>query len=524
MTAAEKITPALLSSHSAGLLARVAKGLGALSLGSVITLLAQLTIVPVAMHGWGAKRYGEWATLAALVGTLNLMDLGLQNFVVNRLCASYARDDRAEFLRTLHSALVLLVPLVTGILGLILFCVSLVPLGSLLKLTTVSGKYLAAVVLMLSFEPLLGVSVGILGGIYRATGRLARGAMVANCRSLILLCITLALIAHHASFLSVALARACAAIAVTCFFLGDLGRLYSWIGLWPSQGDFAEGLRMIMPSMYFLLIPVANYLGNELIIFIIQRFLGGVEVSRYSTHRIAIGAARMASTLLAVAVWPELTMVHARGHYDRLERMHRLFSRCNFWLVAGCIALTCAGLPLVYGIWTARQLVLDPWTLGILALRTVLWGSWSTSMTLLLSINHQEPVAGSLLVSALVAGLLGYWLIPSWGISGAALGLLIGDLCGPVWILPTIACREVKSGFWNYLRYRLALPLTALLAPAALAVAAWSILDSALTRYFVVVPLAAAIGLWSVLRQLEPLERRLLKQWFEQITTGSVLD
>jgi len=220
-------------------------------------------------------------------------------------------------------------------------------------------------------------------------------------------------------------------------------------------------------------------------------------------------------------MWPELTMLHARGQYGQLERMHRLFARSNFWLVAGIVALTTAGLPLIYGFWTARQLVLDPWTLGILSLRALLWGSWSTSMTLLLSINRQEPVAISLLGSAFVAGLLAYCLVPRWGISGAALALLIGDLCGPTWILPMLASREMKSDFWKFLLYRMGFPGMAVVLPAALALAAWLIVDSQIMRYLVILPLVGLVALASVWRQLEPLERRLTKESIQRATASA---
>ncbi|MBV8362318.1 MAG: lipopolysaccharide biosynthesis protein [Deltaproteobacteria bacterium] len=495
--------------------------MGALSLGSVITLFAQWLIVPVAMHGWGAKRYGEWTALIALVGTLNLMDLGLQNFVSNRLCAAYARLDHSEFLEALHSSILVVAPLVAITMIIIGVSVCLVPLGPLLKFKTIGGRQLAAVVVMLSIEPLMGVATGIIGGIYRATGQLARGAMIANSRSMTLLCLTLALIAHHYSFMSVAIARASAASAVAGFVLWDVRRSNSWVRLWPMHGTWRGGFGMIGPSTYFLLLPVANYLGNEVIIFLIQRVLGGVEVGRYSTHRTALGVARMASTLVAVALWPEMTMIHARRQYQQLERLHRIFARTNFWLVACIVALTIAALPMFYGIWTARRLTLDPWTLGILSLRAIFWGSWSSSMTLLLSINRQRSVAISLLASASIAGLLGYYLIPAWGISGAACALLVGDLCAPAWVLPAIASQEMRSDLSTFLLHRFALPMLALAVPAGSAMAAWSVINSQLARYFVIIPLVAIFALVSIWRQLEPLERRLVKEWFDQAASGA---
>src|SRR5262245_34952190 len=75
----------------AHLLVRVTRGVGALSLNAAVNIIGQISLVPVAMYAWGGVRYGEWVVLAGLVSFLKLTDLGLQTFVVNRLCASYAR-------------------------------------------------------------------------------------------------------------------------------------------------------------------------------------------------------------------------------------------------------------------------------------------------------------------------------------------------------------------------------------------------------------------------------------------------
>src|SRR5437016_3734789 len=90
---------------------RVSKGIGALSLGAALQIVGQLTIVPVALYAWGKVRYGEWVLLTGLVTFLKLTDLGLQTFVVNRMCANYAREERREMQKILHNALRLQIPL-----------------------------------------------------------------------------------------------------------------------------------------------------------------------------------------------------------------------------------------------------------------------------------------------------------------------------------------------------------------------------------------------------------------------------
>src|SRR5713101_6697831 len=89
----------------ASVLVRVGKGLGALFTGAAVQILGQLTVVPIALYAWGKVRYGEWLVLTGLVTFLRLTDLGLQTFVVNRMCASYARGERDDMQSALDGAL-----------------------------------------------------------------------------------------------------------------------------------------------------------------------------------------------------------------------------------------------------------------------------------------------------------------------------------------------------------------------------------------------------------------------------------
>src|SRR5712692_3861133 len=109
-----------------GPLGRIARGMGALSLGALVTMLGQLIIVPVAIRGWGENQYGEWVVLTGLVSVLRLTDLGLQTFVVNRMTEASARENPDELQRILSSALRVQWPL-TGlflvVLGVLAFVV-----------------------------------------------------------------------------------------------------------------------------------------------------------------------------------------------------------------------------------------------------------------------------------------------------------------------------------------------------------------------------------------------------------------
>jgi O-antigen/teichoic acid export membrane protein len=491
----------------ATLVNRVGKGVGALSLSAVVQIASQLTIVPVALYAWGKIHYGEWVVLTGLVTFLRLTDLGLQTFVVNRLCASYARGEREEMQRALSDALRVQLLLVSAVAAVVTVSLVVLPVERVLALQTVSHTTVAAVGVLLAIELLMGVPMGVIAGIYRATGRLARGGVIGACQQFAIMALTISLIVFHAGFVSLAAIRVGIGVVVSAWILYDLHRLYPWLRLWPKEGDMGAGFRMIGPGLFFMTIPLADYLSNQFTLMVLQRSLNGGEVSRLSTHRTVVNLAVMASGLLTTAVWPELTALHARSETNQLIKAHRSLVRINMWLVAAVAFGMLPFIPLIYPSWTAGRLTIDSWTLGFLITRILLWGVWSASMTVLCAINKQKSVALVLLGAAALTSILSILLIPRIGMSGAALAQLIGDASLSAWLIPLLASREIKDGFGRFFSDVAAAFVKGVLAPIALGLLGWRLINSEMVRLLVLVPAISLLALGLMWAQLASYER-----------------
>ncbi|MBI1748423.1 MAG: lipopolysaccharide biosynthesis protein [Acidobacteria bacterium] len=493
---------------------RVSKGVGALFLNSAVNVLGQISLVPIALVAWGAARYGEWVALTGLVILVKLADLGLQTFVVNRLCASYARNEREEMHSVLHSALRVQLPLVGIVLLLLAAGLWLAPLDRILRVHSIAGFELAALVLLVAFEVLIAAPMGVIIGLYRATGRFPRSAMIGACQQFLLVGLTLALVAGRASFLSLALARVGVVLLGAGWVIYDLGHLYPWLRLWPSLGAWREGVAMMGPGLFFLLIPLADYLSAQFTLLVIQKTLSSGEVSRLATHRTLVNVAPMVSNLLMYAMWPELTALYAREESSRLVRVQRSLARLNVWLVGAVIFGMLPLIPWIYPAWTAGQLALDSWTLTFLITRTLLWGMWNANLVALLATNRHKRATLGLLGSALITSALAMILVPIMGMRGAALAALLGDLCVVAWFIPILAARAAgDSGVGLMLDVGSAL-LKGIGIPVAFGFLSWFLLPVAIMRYLIVLPLCGMLAGVIIWRQLIPFERQLVLHFF----------
>lgn len=484
---------------TASVVANVARGAGALSLGPIITTVGQLAVIPVAMRFWGPPRWGEWTVLAGMVSVFAMADLGMQSFVVNRMSAAYARGQTHKLCATLLSALIVNTPvaaLVFVSFGLILW---LAPVPRLLGLKTIGGFELSTLLMLLALKPLLGTIMGTVGGVYRATRQMARGAMIGNTRHAASLALLILVVGMKGNFLAVATAQLLVDFTVTAWIIKDLRRRYPWLKLSPRLGSLRDGLSMIVPGLFFLLIPMANSIGNDLIVLIVQRVHGGKAVSQFVTHRTAVNCARMLGSTLAHAAWPEITMLHARGEQRRLAIAHRSLAKASFWTVGFTVALIAAVFPYVYGFWTSGRLAPDYLTLGLLVARVAVWGLSNGSVTTLLALNRQREIAIATFWSAVVAGILALVLVPRTGIAGAALALLIGDLCGTAWLAPVLACRETGENVASFLAHVLTGPVASFTVGSALVAGGGLLFSRSALRDLLAIPLgasAAVIIMW----------------------------
>jgi len=502
------------------LVGRVLRGTAALSVVAVINTLSQLAIVPVALHFWGAGKYGDWVGLSALVAFLGLSDIGIQTYVVNRMSARYARGEGEALTFDLHSALRLQLPLVGSLWCFIALGAWWLPVGKWLAISSLSRSALAVTVMALACEVVLAVPMGVVVGTYRASGKLARAGYITAVQRAVLFLVSVGLIAIGADLPIVALSRLGIQFATWTLVVFDLKRLFAWIRFWPIGGSFRVGAQRLGRGMLFLFAALADYVASQGTIALVQSKLGGAELAHYATHRTFVNVGRMVSAILATGVWPELTAMEARGERSGLIQAHRSFCKLNGWIVG---ALLLALLPVseaIYSAWTLRTLNLDKGTLLILAGQTILWAFWTCGVTVLAATNRQGKLVAILLINAVAGMTIAYLLLPSLGIRGAALGGLLGDVLVAVWLLPATVCRALGDRFQSFIRDVAPIAILGLVVPFGLVVIAAHFLPWPDARDPVVSCVGFVTSALVTWKLLSPSERRVGQRIIDRVRQG----
>jgi O-antigen/teichoic acid export membrane protein len=70
---------------------RLIKGIGANTLGLIVTIIIQIIQVPLYLTFWGITLYGEWLILYAIPSYLLMSDIGFGNVAANEMTRSEER-------------------------------------------------------------------------------------------------------------------------------------------------------------------------------------------------------------------------------------------------------------------------------------------------------------------------------------------------------------------------------------------------------------------------------------------------
>ena len=112
------------------------------------------------------------------------------------------------------------------------------------------------------------------------------------------------------------------------------------------------------------------------------------------------------------------------------------------------------------------------------------------------------------------------FLVPGFGIRGAAFAWLVADLAVSAWLVPRLACGETGDRF-GALMGTAARAATAVVIPVSLGTLAWFTVKSVQVRYGVVFPGALLLGVYLMVRQLSDEERSLISNIYSRFRARS---
>jgi O-antigen/teichoic acid export membrane protein len=408
---------------------RLFHAIGATSLGPVLTAAIQLVSVPVFLHFWGPKLYGDWIILSAIPVYLGLTDFGFGPVAANDMTMLIARGEKSAALEVFQSAW-LLTTAVSLSFGL---CVALglwaLPIEKWLKIALLSRGQVSAILCILCVYVLLDLQWSMIAAGFRCDGNYALGTLLGVIdRFWTNACSIFAVVCHASPFV-VALTLVAARLLGNWSCQVVLRRKSPWLHYGYHHAHFGVVRRLFGPAIGYMGLTAGNSFSYQGMTIVVATVLGPIAVVMFSTIRTLTRFAYQMVDMVTNGVWVELSVAFGAGNRLLARNIHRCACQASLGLSFAAILFLAVFGNRIYGYWTHHKVVMDHHLFYLLLVEVLANSFWFTSSVVPLACNRHQRQALVYLV-ATAASLPAAYLLMSWfGLVGAGISLLMVDLC-----------------------------------------------------------------------------------------------
>lgn len=407
---------------------RFLHGFAASTLGPVVTIVAQIVSVPIFLHAWGVKLYGEWLILAAIPTYLAFSDIGFGSVAANDMTMRVAANDRPGALETFQSSWLLITSSSFAVGAVFVAATHLLPLAGWLNLETMGEANARRVLDVLCTYALFSLQADLVTSGFRCEGGYALGMLFKNLLRLAETLAVTVLVAVSGSPLEAAAAYLIVRALGTAAMAAVMLRRSPWLSYGTRHARRHCARRLLRPALAYMAFPAGNALSLQGMVLVVGSMLGPLAVVTFSTMRTLTRFGFQIMESVKNSVWPELSTAYGLSNWALARRLHRAACQVSLWSSLLTISVLFFLGDRIIAFWTHGRVATDPiafrWLLLVIAANSF----WYTSSVVTVAANQHERVAAFYLLGTTASLMLARVLIPGFGISGAAMALLAVDL------------------------------------------------------------------------------------------------
>ena len=410
--------------------ARLLDGVGGQLYVRGALILFQIVAIPLLISAWGVEEYGAWLALTALAGFAANANFGVLNAFAVEITSIGADGDAARLRTTAHTATMMLCLLLGPVLLLMCAAGWFLPVASWLRLDGIARLDVFQILLLVSVQiwadNLRSVSAAIViaRGRYGLPNFLAGSFRLLEIAGLAIVVLLLDGTIVHAAALA-------AAIAV-------LSLAAHRAVAHAMTGGALRGSRRFDPVLVRSLLPAS--IGNFILSFgvntlavhgtrvALSAFLGPRAVAAFAVTMTAVKAIDQANAAFVAVLQPEFSRLRGAASSAEAERLLAIGSQtalASFLLLGTGLLLVG---PMVFEAWTQGAIAFSYPLAGLLLIGVMLMQVAKTAQYFLLGNNVVLGFGIGSLAGCAIGLAVSIATMPDWGIYGAAIGFLVGEL------------------------------------------------------------------------------------------------
>jgi O-antigen/teichoic acid export membrane protein len=233
-----------------------------------------------------------------------------------------------------------------------------------------------------------------------------------------------------------------------------------------SSATLSRIKNLAAPAFGFVALPLANAISIQGFTLVIASVLGSVAVAQFSTLRTLTRVNFQLMTVIAWAMWPELSRAFGEGDVALARKLHRHAYQAGLALsVATGLALWFFG-PALYHLWIRGAVQFEATCFHLLLFVTFANSLWFTSSVVPMSTNTHHRITMAFVGLSLLSLGLGWVLVRQHGLTGAAVALSFTDIFMAYLVLKT-SLRQLHETLGDFVRAILVFPFLLRSAKAA---------------------------------------------------------
>jgi O-antigen/teichoic acid export membrane protein len=420
--------------------------------GQAVTIGTQLLSVPVLIAAWGLDRFGLWTMLITVPTLLLTMDFGYSAAAAGMMSKAIARGDRDDALKSMQTALAVILVIVAAILGVAMGLhawahgQSFTALGGLtaeqVSVAAASAPFLLAYVAV-------SLISGLVNAVYRVNDHYPTGVMIFETGRLFEQALVLGVAVSGGSLVAATMAMVASRITFTSLSAITMRRVTPWARFSLSQATWRRFLELFRPALAAMFIPLCVLAGVQGVTIIVGLFLSPALAGGFASVRVLYRMVVQVVGTLTRATVPDFAHVHARGDVASTRRIAQFTVAVLLTgAIVGTLGVVTLGPPFV-GIWTHGKVNLPQHIYVILAAHALFGCLWNGLSNLVTGLNRHTGYVPQLMAwNILSIGLL-FLTIPRFGMDAAALAIAAIDILSFLSVF-RVWLAVAPAGWWDW--------------------------------------------------------------------------
>ncbi len=422
--------------------------------GKLSTVLFRFVQVPLLLSALGAEEYGRWLVLYSFPSWLALANLGFGSVAANEIAMAVAAEDDEKARGVFATVLALLGGILVVGSAITAVIAPFVPWEVLFQTSAAQHNQLTLAVIWFTISTLLSFLVDAYAARFRAARKAHLGIVLSTFRPWLELLSVLVTLQFTKRFDYLALAI----LGSTVVYLLVV-KWYSWRA-WPTLVfnralvGAAHYRLLVRKGLSFQAFPLGNALLFQGNLLLVQLILGPTAVAIFGTVRTLVRSINQLLEMVNQILWPELSVLFGAGKLLQVARLHRIGVAVSILVAGLSVGLLALFGNALYELWTGNAIPMPQRLLLLFLLPIPFNALWFTSSVTHMASNQHGPLAVRYLIAAGLSALACALLSYGFGIEGAAVSTLVGDIVLIPYVFKTslILTGDTWAGFMTGLR------------------------------------------------------------------------